>query len=145
MKRTSFGLSNQNPLTATLPGSKTPGNTDINVGRQLISGVQFVQYVFPAYDYDGVSFQLLNENVIRQVTVSGTDAVVAASHTWTFANAAFTSFDSGGFITVAGATNGNNNNTFLINSVTNGTTVVTNGVQTNETFSNGTTKLTVYK
>ncbi len=101
------------------------------------TGVTPVSYIFDgALDFDNFGFQMITEAVpARTVIVTGTDHVVASTHTWTFANAAFTSADVGGTITVAGATNAANNNTFTISTVTNATTIVTTGSQTNETFS----------
>jgi hypothetical protein len=83
---------------------------------------------------DGISFELTTAAGTRTIVVTATDNVVAALHTWTFANGAFTADDVGGTLTVSGATNANNNATVTIASVTNATTIVTGGTQTNETF-----------
>lgn len=93
---------------------------------------------------DNIGVQLINEADARAVVVTGTDAVVAATHTWTFANANFTAADVGGTITVSGATESNNNGTFTISSRTNATTIVTTGTQTDETFTSA-VSLTVSK
>jgi hypothetical protein len=66
--------------------------------------------------------------------VTAADAVVAASHTWTFANGNFTVRDIGGTFAMSGATNANNNGVRIITAVTGPTTIVTDGTQTNETF-----------
>ena len=80
-----------------------------------------------------VGLQLVTGSV-RDLLVRATDAVVASTHTWTFANGNFTSADVGATMTVSGAAQSNNNAAVTIASVTNRTTVVTGGTQTNETF-----------
>lgn len=85
-------------------------------------------------DMDGVSFELTTAAGRRTIVVTATDNVTASTHTWVFANGAFTADDVGGTLTVAGATNANNNASVTIASVTNATTIVTGGTQTNETF-----------
>jgi len=80
-----------------------------------------------------VGLQLITGSV-RDILVRATDAVVASSHTWTFANGNFTSADVGATVTASGAAQSNNNASVVISSVTNRTTIVTNGTQTNETF-----------
>lgn len=115
------------------------------MNRAVVSGVFTTSAIIPAIDYDSMSLQLQVEDVNRSVTVSGTDSVVAASHTWTFANAGFTNDYIGGTIKVTGATQSNNNNAVQIISVTNPTTAVSNGTQTNETFNNGNTTLVITK
>lgn len=102
-----------------------------------------VSAILPLMEFDNVSFQLKTLNVTRTITINAADHVVASTHTWTFANGAFTAADVGGTLTVAGATNANNNATVTIASVTNSTTIVTGGTQTNETFNNGTTTASV--
>lgn len=101
------------------------------------SGTTPLSIIIPgAENFDNFGFQLITEDAPRTVIVTGTDHVVAATRTWTFANAAFTAADVGGSITVAGATNAGNNGTFPIASVTSGTVVVTTGgTQVDETFS----------
>ncbi len=83
----------------------------------------------------GFGIVLVVEAAVREVVVTDTDSVVAASGTWVFANAAFTDADVGGSITVAGATNVGNNGTFEILTLVSGTSVTTaiTGL-TNETF-----------
>ena len=96
--------------------------------------------IFPGADkfsLIGFQFNAKSAALVRTPLVTATDAVVASTHTWTFANGAFTAADVGGTITVAGATNVANNGTFTITSVTNATTIVTSGSQTNETFTAG--------
>ena len=93
-------------------------------------------------DIECISFELTTAAGTRTIVVTATDNVVAGTHTWTFANGGFTADDVGGTLTVAGATNANNNATVTISSVTNATTIVTNGTQTNETFTTP-TNLTV--
>lgn len=105
----------------------------------LVSPVQLLE------DLDDVSVAFVFAPSTRTVVVTNTDNVVASTHTWVFANGAFVAGDVGGTITVAGATNSNNNATVTIASVTNSTTIVTGGTQTNETFNNGTTTLVVTK
>jgi hypothetical protein len=73
------------------------------------------------------------------ITHDAADAVVAATRTWTFTNAAFTTSYEGKIITIAGAANAGNNGKFVIHTVTSPTTVITDerGVLTNETFGAG--------
>jgi hypothetical protein len=94
------------------------------------------------HDLDGISFQLKTAAGVRTIVVTAADNVVAGTHTWTFANGAFTADDVGGTLTVSGASQANNNATVTISSVTNATTIVTTGTQTNETFTTP-TNLTV--
>jgi hypothetical protein len=93
-------------------------------------------------DHECISYELTTAAGTRTIVVTATDNVTAASHTWVFANGAFTADDVGGTLTVSGATNANNNATVTIASVTNATTIVTGGTQTNETFTTP-TNLTV--
>ncbi len=82
-----------------------------------------------------VSFQLeTGEDTPRSFAPVVADNVVASTHTWVFANGAFTADNVGGTLTITGAANSNNNGSFTIASVTNSTTIVTGGTQTNETF-----------
>lgn len=128
MKKSKFGQGNEGHML---------DQVEINGTTTHIEALTFPE------ETDNVSFQLVTEALSRSITVALTDSVVAVSHTWTFANGAFTASDVGAALTVSGATNANNNATVTIASVTNATTVVTNGTQTNETFSNGTTLASV--
>lgn len=97
-----------------------------------------------AFSGAGNSWVALNPTIpsgfaSRQIAVTATDNVVAGTHTWVFANGAFSAGDVGGALTMSGATNPNNNATVSIVSVTNPTTIVTGGTQTNETFSTAVT------
>jgi hypothetical protein len=130
MKRNQWNRCNQ--LSVLVDGQNVP-----------LADTTPVSGVLSTLDMDNVSFQLKTANVTRTITIDPADHVVASSHTWTFANGAFTAADVGGTLTVAGATNSNNNATVTISSVTNSTTIVTTGTQTNETFSNGTTTASV--
>jgi len=85
---------------------------------------------FDAQDID----QLGNSSLARPIVIVATDNVTAASHTWVFTNGAFTPADVGKVLIVNGATNAANNGSFIITAVTNSTTIVTSGTQTNETF-----------
>lgn len=106
----------------------------------LLAPQQILEPVWPGnplFDFNADNIDLLgNSPNQRPIVQIATDNVVAASHTWTFANGAFTQADVGRVLTVAGATNAANNATFIIQSVTNATTIVTTGTQTNETFAN---------
>lgn len=114
--------------------------TEALIYDQQITGTTPFNILGPTmYNLDSIAFQALTSAYQRTITVDPADHVVASSHTWTFANGAFTAADVGATLTVAGATNSNNNATVTIASVTNATTIVTGGTQTNETFSNGTT------
>lgn len=84
---------------------------------------------------DIVGVQLETERQGRFIDVLfGTDAVVASTHTWTFANGMFVPGDVTGSLRVANAANANNNATVTISSRTDQHTIVTTGTQTNETF-----------
>lgn len=95
------------------------------------------------HNLDGISFELVTAAGTRTIVVVAADNVVAGTHTWTFANGAFSADDVGGTLTVSGATNANNNATVTISSVTNATTIVTTGTQTNETFTTPTNLVVV--
>lgn len=110
-----------------------------------VSGTDSVEVTLRSMYFDEVSFQLITENVTEDITIDATDHVVSGTHTWTFANGGFSAEDVGGTITVTGATNAANNNTFTIASVTNATTIVTGGSQTTETFNNGTVAVVLTK
>lgn len=112
-------------------------------GLVAIGSTTPISAVFPMIDFDNVGFQLKTLNSSRAITVTVADSVVASSHTWHFANGNFTANDVGAALTVSGAAQANNNATVTIASVTNATTIVTGGTQTNETFSNGTTLASV--
>jgi hypothetical protein len=72
----------------------------------------------------------------RSIT-HGADSVVAATHTFTFANGAFTFDDVGALLTVSGTANGNDK-VYTIKSVTSGTVVVTvEAPAADETFGSG--------
>jgi hypothetical protein len=72
--------------------------------------------------------------LVRSVTVLNTDAVVAATRTWTFANGAFGDYQAGDQFAISGTDNGNDG-TYTIESVTGSETVVTvEDPAANETF-----------
>jgi hypothetical protein len=90
--------------------------------------------------FDNIGFQVKwTVEAGRSIAHQAGDAVVASTHTFTFANGAFTAADVGATLTVAGAANSNNNAAVVIATVTNATTIVTNGTQTDETFGVGVT------
>lgn len=136
MKRNTRG-DGQNSIGLTQPGADQNGAILVSnaVGAVGLPAVG-------CSNLDGISFELTTAAGLRTIVVTAADNVVAGSHTWTFANGAFTADDVGGTLTVSGATNANNNATVTIASVTNATTIVTGGTQTNETFTTP-TNLTV--
>lgn len=78
----------------------------------------------------------------RAITVLNTDAVVAATRTWTFANGDFTAYEAGNTFAIDGTDNGNDG-TYTIESRTSPTTVVTvESPAADETF-DGTETLTL--
>ena len=89
----------------------------------------------PLHWFDAQDIDLLGNNPnVRPVVVTATDNVTAASHIWVLANGNFTQADVGRILSFKESV-GSNNGTFTIVTVTNATTIVTNGTQTNETFS----------
>jgi hypothetical protein len=92
-------------------------------------------------DMDMVSVQLIVDYQVDGVTVANTDAVVASTKVFTFANYTFTGL-VGATITIAGATNSGNNGSFVISAVSGDTaTCSTASGLVNETFDP--TKVTV--
>lgn len=70
----------------------------------------------------------------RSITVTNTDAVVASTRTWTFANGAFSAVEAGNTFTLAGTDNVNDG-TYTVESRSSSTTVVTvESPAANETF-----------
>ena len=125
-----------------MPGTKmtTGRGGDCVIMNSAVSGTTpIVSSILDIMDVDYIGLQLIVENPTRVIAIKDTDHVVASTHTWTFANGAFTSADVGASLKVSGATNSNNNATVTISSVTNSTTIVTNGTQTNETFTDAVT------
>jgi hypothetical protein len=125
-----------------MPGSKmaTGRGKDAVIMNSVISGTTpIVSSIQDIMEIDIIGLQLIVENPVRVIAIKDTDHVVASTHTWTFANGAFTSADVGASLKVSGATNSNNNATVTISSVTNSTTIVTNGTQTDETFTDAVT------
>lgn len=76
----------------------------------------------------------------RVIAHDATDAVVASTGTWHFANGNFTAADKGGVFTVAGASNSGNNGAKTILTVVDATHVTTATTSlVNETFGGGVT------
>ncbi len=88
-------------------------------------------------EFDSVGAQLIAEFAITSVEAANTDAVVAASKTWTISGLTFTGL-TGATIRVSGATNAGNNGDFVISSVTSAHVAVTTTASglVNETFTN---------
>ena len=71
---------------------------------------------------------------IINVTI-GSNSVSSINNQWIFSNASFTAADIGTLLVVSGASNSQNNGTFMITSVLTPTLVITNGTVITETFS----------
>lgn len=90
----------------------------------------------PLFWFDAQDIDLIgNSSTQRPVVVTVTDNVTSGTHAWVFANGQFTQADVGRILQFSGSLNAANNAQFTIASVTNATTIVTNGTQVTETFS----------
>lgn len=102
----------------------------------LINDTTTRTFITAAEDLNSLSYVVAVDNEVQSVSHTVGDAVVASTHTWTFAGFTFTGM-TGAKITVTGAAQANNNGTFTIASVTSAHVIVTGGTQTNETFGAG--------
>lgn len=80
-------------------------------------------------------------DLTQTIAHNASDAVVAATKTWTFVNGAFTAADIGRILFIAGAATSGNNGAFVIGDVVSPTAIKTIGAPGgNETFGGGVTQ-----
>lgn len=107
----------------------------------------------------GIGYQLVTEGTARRFVGGGADAVVASTHTWTLANGVFATTDVGGKFIVQQSVLNNGSmgagygqdgglgilqyNVYNITARTSATVIVTDGTQTDETFTTATTFIVV--
>lgn len=105
---------------------------------RAVTDTTAITLISPALDdMDGISFQIVAGDYIQPLVVEDGDSVDedTGTSTWTFANGAFTAGMVGGTITVSGATEAGNNDTFEITAVNSATEIeTTDGSPVDETF-----------
>ena len=150
--RERIGFINRQLLTYTVvtPGSgigtqtggatSSPNNT---VFRDTVTPATFITNGVHVGSFLEISAYTATPGIVRTITHQSGDNVTGSTRTWVFASGAFSQADVGRELIVTGATNGANNATHIIASVTNATTIVTTNATApvTETFAGGVTAI----